>query len=249
MQQAEELRKRLKEYPEASKWKNSYLSGILSVPNRAFEYSVQKVINAIHWRREMQVESIHQRHLSQVLEAGSLYWHGYSKQMHPILWVRPSKKDWDHFDCKEELRMHVLMVEAGINNMMPPNIDTFLVVADSNGLGFQQMNVPFLRDLGKIMTIGYPDRLEKLYVGPVNFLVRAVYSIMKAFLPNRIFSKIQLMGNDLQTELKKELYPQDLPDFMGGFAIHEQHVFEDGQFCWQKMISYQQQRLHALQSG
>lgn len=77
-----------------------------------------------------------------------------------------------------------------------------------------------LSKLQAILTEAYPDRLGRVYVGPVNGIVSSLYTMLKPILPSRITDKIVFMYNPEQ-ELKDILpSPDDIPDFFGGFAHH-----------------------------
>ena len=56
----------------------------------------------------------------------------------------------------------------------------------------------FGQGLLQLLVQGYPDRLGKLAAGPVNMGVRAVFGLLKPFMPRRLPGKIHLMGNPSQ---------------------------------------------------
>jgi hypothetical protein len=65
------------------------------------------------------------------------------------------------------------------------------------------------------MVTGYPERIAKLYIGPVNTLVRAVYRLISPLLPATLKSKFVLM-NKMEKELQGVVAADKIPDFYGG---------------------------------
>lgn len=69
-----------------------------------------------------------------------------------MLWVRPNRKDWDSLVVDEEERMHVYLIEYGLR-VMPPGVDSFCVVADSQGMGISQVNPALMKSLLQYVSI------------------------------------------------------------------------------------------------
>ena len=62
--------------------------------------------------------------------------------------------------------------------MMPPGVTTFMVVVNTSGVGMQQSNKGLRDKLIHIMSTAYPDRISNIYVGPINFLIRTIMSVV-----------------------------------------------------------------------
>lgn len=78
--------------------------------------------------------------------------------------------------------------------MMPPGVTTFTLVADASHMGIGQMNLGMMKALLKVITAGYPDRMGRLFAGPVNFFLRGVYGSIKPLMAKRLVDKIVLMA-------------------------------------------------------
>lgn len=93
----------------------------------------------------------------------------------------------------------------------------------------------------RIISSVYPDRLGKLYAGPVNFAVRGIFGMIKPLMAKRLTDKIVLMS-DSTAELVALLGSEHVPDFFGGTAVHDV-LSDEGGFDFAKMDRRQQELL------
>ena len=64
------------------------------------------------------------------LNTNSMYWHGYTKDGRPILWIRTNRKPW-YPDVEAEANALIAMADAGIR-AMPPGVTDFVCVSESS---------------------------------------------------------------------------------------------------------------------
>lgn len=230
---------------------DAYILSVSSKPyskdptvRRPLEYSQEKLKQVMTWRAEagapemedrlklaagpsnspdaLASPEMYQKSCAMVksLNTGSTYWHGYTKDGRPILWIRTNRKPW-YPDVDAEVAALILMADAGIRSM-PAGITDFCVIAESSYP--PPPNPSFMIALLKALVRGYPDRLHILYSAPVSSIVQFVMGILLPLMPGRLASKVCLLGTD---EAKKTLVPlllngeKDLPDFLGGTAVHD----------------------------
>eukprot|EP00038_Savillea_parva_P007124 m.167932 g.167932 ORF g.167932 m.167932 type:complete len:683 (-) comp12897_c0_seq1:200-2248(-) len=244
---AERLRLALcTEFPESGcPYSNVYLASVLCKSSRkdpkrprSFTYALEKLIKAQRWRQTLDIQSLSSR--TRGTSCGSLYWCGFDAEKRPILWVHPTRKDWKNLDLDDEVELHVAMIEYGIS-IMPPGVTTFVVIANAKGLGFAHINASFAKLMLKIITTGYPDRLEAMYAGPVNMALRSIFSLLAPLMPQSLSSKINLMGTPKLT-LEEALGSESVPDFFEGPCSHDALLgsSDHGAFSVDKMVTTMQ---------
>mmetsp|Transcript_36384 Transcript_36384/g.71063 ORF Transcript_36384/g.71063 Transcript_36384/m.71063 type:complete len:342 (+) Transcript_36384:348-1373(+) len=156
---------------------------------RTFEYSAEKLQASLRWRREYGAAKVVYQDVEQSLAPQHMVWQGLDLTGRPILYVKPSLMDLSTYDRENYLKAHVYLLEQGMG-MMPKGTTTFMLVADASGLGRQHTDIKLMRQLVHIATLAYPDRLGTLMVGPVNMVVRGVWSIVSRLISKNMASKI-----------------------------------------------------------
>eukprot|EP00494_Astrolonche_serrata_P031330 UN31599 len=129
MQDLTELRNALKEqFPgEHNIYSDAYLSMVLQYWN--LSKSKLKIGKTLEWRISHKINNLHYDRIKpEILQPGSLYLYGYDKKGRPIIWVRPSKKDWANIDIPQEVLLHVLIIEHAIR-FMPNGVHQFVLIA------------------------------------------------------------------------------------------------------------------------
>lgn len=218
---------------------------------RPLEYSQEKMMHVLQWREEAgaphmaalldlangpptdpkaveQPEKLKKAQaLAKALNNNSLYWHGFTKDGRPILWIRTNRKPW-YPDVEAEVNALILMADAGIQHM-PEGITDFLCVAESSYP--PPPNPQFMINVLKALVRGYPDRLHLLLSAPVSSIVQFVMNLLLPLMPGRLASKVLLQGTD---ESKKTLDKMlmngkdDIPNFLGGSVNHDEFYPEEG---------------------
>jgi CRAL/TRIO domain len=217
---------------------------------RPIEYSQEKLQHVMQWRAEAgapEMEELVQLAMGpansaealqepekytkavamvKCLNNGSLYWHGFTVDGRPILWIRTNRKPW-YPDVDAEVNALILMADAGIR-AMPAGVTDFCVVAESSYP--PPPNPNYMISVLKALVRGYPDRLHILYSAPVSGIVQFVMNLLLPLMPGRLASKVCLLGLD---EVKQNLTPllqngaKDLPDFFGGPNVHDAYYPEE----------------------
>lgn len=154
------------------------------------------------------------------LNKGSTYWHGFTKDGRPILWIRTNRKPW-YPDVDAEVNALMLLADCGIKRM-PDGITDFLCVSESSYP--PPPNPTFMIKMLKALVRGYPDRLHLLLSAPISSIVQFVMNLLLPLMPGRLASKVVLLGMD---EVRARLVPllmhgeDDIPTFFGGPADHD----------------------------
>ena len=228
-----------------SQYQDDYIQSVIDVPTRSFEQSVQKFRKILGWRTTNNVDGIIKAQgegIMRQLCEGCLYMYGYNAEGHPLFWVKPHLKDYKRLDVEKEIIVHILMLELGIKSL-PTGINTFVLVAEAGKLGMRDFSPALMKGLINLLTSGYPDRLEGLYAGPINFVVRMIYKALSPIVPARLLSKVHLV--DSMTSQLKEIIPAKYVD-----EPHPsfEEVREGGEkvFSLRKMIEIQKEEARAM---
>mmetsp|Transcript_4105 Transcript_4105/g.5389 ORF Transcript_4105/g.5389 Transcript_4105/m.5389 type:complete len:340 (-) Transcript_4105:136-1155(-) len=212
---------------------------------RPLEYSQEKLRHLMEWRAEAGASTMEDmialangpptapeavenpqklvkaKAIVQALNVGSMYWHGYTKEGRPIMWIRTNRKPW-YPDVDAEVDALILMADAGIR-AMPEGITDFICIAESSYP--PPPNPTFLVNVLKALVRGYPDRLKLLVSAPVSSIVQFVMNLLLPLMPGRLASKILLLGTDESKSKLQELLlngEDDIPVFLGGMANHDE---------------------------
>jgi len=220
---------------------------------RPFEYSQKKLNDVMRWREEGGATELEElvkiangrwdapeatsdperytkaKALVTSLNYGSTYWHGFTKDGHPVLWLRTSRKAW-YPDSDAEVNALILLSDAGIR-CMPDGITDFVVIADSTSP--PPPNPTFMVKLLKALVKGYPDRLHQLISAPISSIVQFVMNLLLPLMPGRLAAKVLLKGAEEGKTILKEILlngEDDVPTFMGGTANHDEFYPDEG-YC------------------
>ncbi|KAL7563723.1 hypothetical protein ACA910_020413 [Epithemia clementina (nom. ined.)] len=160
------------------------------------------------------------------LNYGSMYWHGYTKEGQPVLWVRTNRKPW-YPDVDAEVNALILMADAGIR-AMPDGITDFVCICESSYP--PPPNPTYLINVLKALVRGYPDRLKLLVSAPVSSIVQFVMNLLLPLMPGRLASKLSLLGMDVaKKKVSDMLFHGDdaIPTFYGGELDHDVYYPEE----------------------
>ena len=221
---------------------------------RPLEYSQEKLSHVMAWRAEAGApdmetlvtlangpdtapaavedpdQFIKAKALVNSLNNGSLYWHGFTKDGRPILWIRTNRKPW-YPDVDAEVNALILLADAGIR-AMPPGVTDFCVVSESSYP--PPPNPTFMIKMLKALVRGYPDRLHLLLSAPVSSIVQFVMNLLLPLMPGRLSSKVLLLGIDEARSHLEDLLLRgndDLPTFFGGPNGEHDKLYPDESYC------------------
>jgi len=213
------------EFPEIDEvCSDRYLSDVLSVPNRAFEYARdEKIRKALLWRREFGVGDMCKR-FSYDMQAGMVeYTPGSTESFicspallklcksralrilpnrdedgRIVLLAETQLLDWHAAGVEAGLRYHVLVIEAALSMVRAENGKTpesmVLLVDTTAPLFAAPPPVAALQGMVSLLQKAYPDRINRIVVGPCNFMVRGLYKMASGFMAEKSRHKIKLVG-------------------------------------------------------
>jgi hypothetical protein len=243
------------EFPEDFMFlSDDYIESVASKPyskdtsiRRPITYSTEKLKELLKWREENAVglpdliamakqesgepsdKYTKAKALAVSLNYSSMYWHGLDKEGRPVLWIRTGRMPWFP-DVEAQVNALICLADIGIK-AMPNGVTDFVVIADSNSP--PPPNPTFMLNLLSALVKGYPDRLNHLVSCPVGTVIQTVMKLLLPLMPQRLASKIVLIGQDDATsKLSKILLngERDIPSFLGGTANHDQYYPDGGSY-------------------
>mmetsp|Transcript_15551 Transcript_15551/g.32727 ORF Transcript_15551/g.32727 Transcript_15551/m.32727 type:complete len:345 (+) Transcript_15551:105-1139(+) len=217
---------------------------------RPLEYTMEKLTHVMEWREQAgapEFESLvnlangppsapeavenpdklaKAKALATSLNNASLYWHGFTKEGKPVLWIRCGRKPW-YPNVEAEVNALILIADAGIR-CMPKGVTDFVVISDSHS---PPPPVPtFMINVLKALVRGYPDRLNVLLSAPVSSIIQFVMNLLLPLMPGRLSGKFILKDVDDAREIMKGWLmhgEDDIPTFFGGKADHDEYYPEE----------------------
>jgi len=220
---------------------------------RPLEYSQEKLKHVMEWRAEAGAPEMEDlvklangpetapeavedperlakaKALVVALNNGSVYWHGFTKDGRPILWIRTNRKPW-YPDVDAEVNALILLADAGIRSM-PDGVTDFVVVSESSYP--PPPNPTFMIKMLKALVRGYPDRLNLLLSAPTVSVIQFVMNLLLPLMPGRLASKVVLLGAEEVKDKLSELLmngAHDIPTFFGGPVDHDKYYPDEG-YC------------------
>lgn len=217
---------------------------------RPLEYTMEKLSHVMEWRAEAEAPDMEDlvklangpesateavenpellakaKALATSLNYGSFYWHGFSKDGRPILWIRTNRKPW-YPDVDADVNALILLADAGIR-CMPGDITDFVVLSDSTSP--PPPNPSFMIKTLKALVRGYPDRLNLLVSAPISSIVQFVMNLLLPLMPGRLASKVCLLDLERMKDKLPEMLlngQDDVPTFFGGPADHDKYYPEE----------------------
>jgi len=103
---------------------------------------------------------------------------------------------WREVTTEAFLQHHVLVLEAAfdvIRNTPGASPESITLLVDASG-PLQAPPIAALQGMATLLQRAYPDRIHKICVGPVNFVVRSLYHMLAHLLSKTSRDKITLVG-------------------------------------------------------
>ncbi len=91
-------------------------------------------------------------------------------------------------------------------------VETFVLITDSSKLGRKHFDPSLMTGLLKVLSVGYPDRLGNIVVGPSNIVVRAAWGLLSRLMPGRLVEKILIVKSP--RSLAADLLGRPPPDWL-----------------------------------
>lgn len=151
--------------------------------------------------RNHQLIFVPSTYLVNVCLSGVFYFDGFDGDGRGVLRVRSALLDWWRTGVEDGIRYHVLVIEHALkmisehnkNNDGQEASESMILYVDTSNLSIIPPPLGALTGMARILQHAYPDRIHKMYIGPVNSLLRNLYGIVSPYLRPRSRDKIVLM--------------------------------------------------------
>ncbi|KAL6077836.1 CRAL-TRIO domain-containing protein [Balamuthia mandrillaris] len=188
-QQKAALEEMRKQFPEEE---DSVLYRFLKA--RRFQPSdASKMLSVcLEWRKEMKVEEIDPKTLKKELAFRRIYFHKRSKSGRICCVMQPGRHNPKTSDRDLALRMIIYFLETACSMLQEPT-DKFAVVADLSGVGYSNVDMPLSKEVLRILSDYYPERLGEAYFVNSPFIFKSIWNVLKVFLDEETRSKFKFV--------------------------------------------------------
>lgn len=207
---------------------------------RKFDVEAAKVmfVNCEKWREDFGTNTIltdfHYQEKAKVAQFYPQYYHKTDKDGRPVYIEQlGSVKIHEMYQITTQERMLKNLVweyEAFTHYRLPACsrqqghlVETSCTILDLKGISITTATqvYSYIREASNIGQNYYPERMGKFYVINAPFGFSAVFNVIKRFLDPVTVDKIFVLGSKYQTELLKQVPPQNLPVKFGGKSESE----------------------------
>lgn len=115
-----------------------------------------------------------------------------------ILSARTSRLNWRTTGVEAGLQYHVLVIEQALKRMRQhkqpsASMQSLVVYIDTCGLSYIPPPLTALTGMAMLLQQAYPDRIHRIYVGPVSSILAKIYDYITPYLRARSRNKIVLL--------------------------------------------------------
>ena len=190
---------------------------------RPFEYSKGKFLKILKFRKEYSADEITAADFDGLGYPEMIYMYGTDAHGRPIMMFQSAKVPWGAVDIEKLVRYMIWLLDQTFSGF---GHTTFTSIINAEGTTAYQMyqQAPFLKELLKRWTVGFPDRLGRLVLSPSSRLTNWIFAIAKRILPTTVTSKVTLVLEGAETQEALEHWyvhaPCLSPCELGGNADH-----------------------------
>ena len=146
--------------------------------------------------------------LIQACKTGAFRVHGFDDDGRIIIHARTALFDWWTIGVEAGIQYHVLVVEHAIQMIMDRNIsaagigndhgttkESMVLYVDTAEASLVPPPIGALTGFASLLQRAYPDRIHRIYLGPISSLLRRLYEVISPYLRPRSRDKIVLLAS------------------------------------------------------
>lgn len=140
--------------------------------------------------------------LIDVCSSGAFWFAGFDDEGRGILHARTGRLDWWKTGVEDGIRYHVLVLEHALKSLADRKekaedgeqlSESLVLCVDTTGLGVIPPPPHMFTQMASLMQRAYPDRIHRIYIGPVNAVLRKFHELILPYLRPRSRDKIVLL--------------------------------------------------------
>lgn len=231
----EEFRKALTELGYTDRLDDPSLLRFLRARKFNLELAKEMFISCENWRTEFGVNTIFQDfHYEEKPIVASMYpqyYHKTDKDGRPVYYEELGRVDLNAMlkitTQERMLKNLVWEYESMVEYRLPACsrkaghlVETSCTILDLKGISITTAYnvIGYVKEASKIGQDYYPERMGKFYLINAPFGFSTAFKLFKPFLDPVTVSKIFILGSSYQSELLKQIPPQNLPVKFGGLS-------------------------------
>lgn len=231
----QEFRKQLQELGYTDRLDDPSLLRFLRARKFNLDLAREMFINCEKWRSEFGVNTIFQDfHYEEKPIVASMYpqyYHKTDKDGRPVYYEELGKVDLNAMlkitTQERMLKNLVWEYESMVEYRLPACsrkaghlVETSCTILDLKGISITSAYnvIGYVKEASKIGQDYYPERMGKFYLINAPFGFSTAFKLFKPFLDPVTVSKIFILGTSYQSELLKQIPPENLPVKFGGLS-------------------------------
>ncbi|XP_055984802.1 motile sperm domain-containing protein 2-like [Sorex fumeus] len=188
---------------------DGWVERYLAWRHRAVGETLKAIDESFRWRRAMRVRDLDESSIPRrLLEAGSVYLHGYDREGNRLLWIRARLHVRDPRSLADQQRLVALWLERHARAG-----GRLTVMFDLSDAGLGCLDMDFVRFLVSCFRVYYPDAVSKVVVFDLPWLMTAAFRVVRSWLGAEAAALLKLAG---RSDVRAYVGAEYLPPHMGG---------------------------------
>eukprot|EP00521_Asterionellopsis_glacialis_P016113 CAMPEP_0195292808 /NCGR_PEP_ID=MMETSP0707-20130614/10903_1 /TAXON_ID=33640 /ORGANISM="Asterionellopsis glacialis, Strain CCMP134" /LENGTH=258 /DNA_ID=CAMNT_0040353377 /DNA_START=63 /DNA_END=836 /DNA_ORIENTATION=- len=205
------------------------LSRYLVARNNDFDKTFKMAKGAIQWRLEKKPEEIIVSDFKTANEQGSWRFAGYAKNGWPI--IHATARLWDpaKYTVDEYVSMVAFFMETNVKRMDPsrPDAAKHFAIFDMKDMSFLKSDLKKIRQLLKIVSDYYPERLGVSVIINANLVTDYLWRFSQMLLDQRTIDKVRLFRDGYLDFLEEQIGLEHITTDIGGTRTEEWPLLSD----------------------
>lgn len=174
-----------------------YIKRFYDARDGDLEKSYQMWENWIKWRISYKPLEINLSKIASDLSYGKSFIHGFDKEGRPCLLMFTGLHFPDKTTFENTYAMGVYWMERMMQILKTTHHKNMIVIVDQSDAGWSNIDYPILKHGGIVTMLQdyYPERLHKILILNMNFIIRQVLNFAKNFMSHKTSSRIEVLSS------------------------------------------------------
>jgi hypothetical protein len=190
--------------------------------------------NTTAWRAKIKPQCLTVADFS-IANNGTWTFAGYAKNGWPVILVRACLWDPAKYSLDEYVKMVAFHLETNVKRMNPEDkASKNFIIFDMKGMNYLKSDMGKLRQLAKLTSEFYPERLGFAVVIHADWLFQGLWKVIRGWVDARTAAKARVFGSDFLPFLQEHIGEENLTEDLGGTRATDWPVLDaEMEFCWE----------------
>jgi hypothetical protein len=201
-----------------------------------FDKALTMAANTTQWRAKVKPQCLTVADFPIANAQGTWRFAGYAKNGWPIILVRARLWDPAKYSLDEYVKMVAFYLDTNVKRMNPEdNASKNFLIFDMQGLSYLKTDMSKLRQLAKLTSEYYPERLGFAVVLHADWVFQATWKIMRGWVDARTAAKARVFSTDFFPFLQEHIGAENLSEDLGGTRTDWPLLDADMKFSWDEV--------------